>query len=157
VTRDGTTLIGSPVDLAPNFTTSTTSFTIGGVIQEMSHIVTIKTEIRDAVAVRAACNRLKLSPPVQGEHRLFSGPVIGLAVRLPEWRYPVVCDLATGRAHYDNYSGRWGDQVHVDRFQQAYAVEKCRIEARKKGHHVTEQSLPNGSIKLVVGIEGGTA
>jgi len=51
----------------------------------------------------------------------------------------------------------WGKQEHLDRFQQAYAVERCRIEARKKGHSVTEQPLPDGSIKLVVGVEGSTS
>jgi hypothetical protein len=123
----------------------------------MSHIVTVSVEIRDAAAVRAACHRLTLPEPAGGKHRLFSGEVVGLAVQLPDWRYPVVCDLSTGQAHYDNYSGRWGDQAHLDRFQQAYSVEKCRIAARKKGHSVTEQALPDGSIKLVVGVEGGAA
>jgi len=123
----------------------------------MSHIVTIAIEIRDAAAVRAACHRLKLPEPVQGKHRLFSGEVFGLAVELPDWRYPVVCNLSTGQAQYDNYSGRWGDQAHLDAFLQGYAVEKCRIEARKKGHTVTEHSMPDGSIKLVVGVAGGVA
>lgn len=123
----------------------------------MSHIVTIATEILDATAVRAACHRLTLPEPVHGKHRLFSGEVLGLAVELPDWKYPVVCNLPTGQAHYDNYNGRWGKQAHLDRFQQAYSVEKCLIEARKKGHTATEQALPDGSIKLVVGIEGGGA
>ena len=38
-----------------------------------------------------------------------------------------------------------------------YAVEKCRIEARRKGHSVTEQALTDGSIRLVVGVEGSTS
>ena len=52
----------------------------------MSHIVTIKTEVRDATAVRAACQRLGLPVPVQGKTRLFSGEVEGLAVQLPDWQ-----------------------------------------------------------------------
>lgn len=121
----------------------------------MSHVVTIEVEIRDASAVRAACRRMKLPEPVHGRHRLFSNEVVGLAVELPEWRYAVVCDLSTGQARYDNYEGRWGDQSHLNAFLQAYSVEKCRIEARKSGHTVTEQALPDGSIKLVVGVQGG--
>jgi len=39
----------------------------------MSHIVTRKTEVRDAAAVHAACRRLGVSEPVQGKARLFSG------------------------------------------------------------------------------------
>jgi hypothetical protein len=37
-----------------------------------------------------------------------------------------------------------------------YAVERAKIEARKKGHHVTEQSLSDGSIKLTIRVGGGT-
>ena len=72
----------------------------------MSHIVTIKTEVRDAEAVRAACKRLGLDEPVQGTARLFSGEATGLLVKLPGWLYPAVADLGTGQVHYDNYEGR---------------------------------------------------
>ena len=123
----------------------------------MSHIVTIKTEVRDATAVRAACQRLGLAEPVQGTARLFSGEATGLAVKLPGWENPVVADLASGTLRYDNFGGRWGDPAHLDRFLQAYAVERARAEARKKGHVCTEQSLPDGSIKLTIQVGGGAA
>ena len=123
----------------------------------MSHIVTIKTEVRDAAAVRAACQRLGLAAPVQGTTSLFSGEVTGLAVQLPDWQYPVVADLATGQLHFDDFGGRWGDQRHLARFLQSYAVEKARLEARKKGYGCTEQTLADGSIKLVIQVAGGAA
>jgi hypothetical protein len=50
----------------------------------------------------------------------------------------------------------WGEQKHLDAFLQAYAVEKAKIEARRKGHSVTEQSLADGSIKLIVRVGGAT-
>ena len=100
----------------------------------MSHIVTIKTELRDHAAVSAACRRLELPPPITGTAELFSGQASGLIVRLPDWAYPVVIDTTTGQVHYDNYNGAWGDQARLDRFLQIYAVERARIEARKKGH-----------------------
>jgi hypothetical protein len=34
-----------------------------------------------------------------------------------------------------------------------YAVEKAKIEARKKGHTVSEQTLTDGSVKLQI-LEG---
>ena len=74
----------------------------------MSHVVIIETEVRDAAAVEAACQRLGLPQPTQGTTRLFSGEATGLAVQLPGWHYPVVCELATGQLKYDNFSGRWG-------------------------------------------------
>ena len=120
----------------------------------MSHIVRIQTEVRDGAAVFAACRRRQLAEPVAGKHLLFSGEVEGLAVRLRDWTYPAVCQLETGEVQYDNFGGRWGEQRELDQFMQAYAVEKARIEARKRGHTVTEQSLTDGSIKLTVQIGG---
>jgi hypothetical protein len=75
-------------------------------------------------------------------------------VQLPDWRYPVVCQLETGQLQYDNYNGRWGKQQHLDSFLQIYAVEKARIEARRQGHSVVEQQLTDGSIKLTVNVGG---
>lgn len=120
----------------------------------MSHIVTIKTEVRDANAVRAGCNRLRLPPPVQGSHRLFSGEVTGLGIQLPDWKYPVVAQLDSGQLQYDNYNDRWGEQRHLDAFLQSYAVEKAKIEARRKGHSVTESQLADGSVKLTINVGG---
>jgi len=116
----------------------------------MSHIVTVKTRLHDPAAIAAACRRLGLAEPVQGTARLFGGEAAGLLVRLPGWRYPVVVDTATGEVRFDNYEGRWGERQHLDRFLQLYAVEKCRIEARKKGLQVSEQTLADGSIRLSI-------
>ena len=123
----------------------------------MSHIVTIRSEIRDLNAIRAACNRLDLDEPELGTFKLFSGEAEGMAVNLPDWVYPAVCDLRTGQLRFDNFGGRWGAQEELDRFRQAYAVEKAHIEARKRGHSVAEHSLPDGSIKLIVVVSGGAA
>lgn len=123
----------------------------------MSHIVTIKTQVRDATAIQAACSRLGLSLPTQGKVNLFSAEVAGLVVKLPGWHYPVVCDIATGQVNYDNYNGHWGDEKELNRFLQAYAVEKAKIEARKKGHCVSEQTLGDGSVKLTIQVGGGAA
>ena len=123
----------------------------------MSHLVSIKTEVRDAAAVQAACQRLRLPQPVQGTHKLFTSSAIGLAVQLPKWRYPAGCDVATGQVQYDNFNGHWGEQKHLDTFLQAYAVEKAKVECRRKGHTCTEQNLNDGSIKLTVHVNGGGA
>lgn len=120
----------------------------------MSHIVEIQTEVRDPIAIRSACDRLRLPQPTEGTFKLFTTTATGLGVQLPEWRYPVVCETQTGQVRFDNYGGRWGKQVHLDRFLQSYAVEKAKLEARKKGHSITEQSLEDGSIKLTVNVGG---
>ena len=123
----------------------------------MSHIAQIQTQIKDAAAVRTACQRLGLPQPVHGKTKLFSGEVEGLAVQLPDWLYPVVCDTASGQVKFDNFGGRWGDRERLDKLLQAYACEKAKIEARKRGHQCTEQTLADGSIKLTIQVNGGAA
>jgi hypothetical protein len=123
----------------------------------LSHIVSIATEVRDAAAIRAACRRLHINQPEEGTFTLFSGKATGVAVRLPDWTYPVVCDVASGSVKYDNFEGRWGEQKELDRFMQAYAVEKARLESNKRGHTLTEATLADGSIKLTIQVNGGVA
>ena len=120
----------------------------------MSHIVSIQTEIRDPVAIRSACDRLRFPEPVFGEVKLFSSFATGWAVQWPEWRYPVVFDVNTAKLAFDNFGGRWGDTKQLDCFLQGYAVEKAKLEARRNGHTITEQLLGDGSIKLTVNVGG---
>lgn len=118
----------------------------------MSHIVVIETKIRDLEALTAATQRMRLSPPNFEEVQLFSSQAVGQAVRLPDWRYPVVCNTQTGQVAFDNYGGRWGKQEQLDQLFQCYAIEKTRIEARKQGHGVHEQTLQDGSVRLTLTI-----
>ena len=90
---------------------------------------------------------------------MYSSTETGLGIELPHWKYPVVATSddsgqLTGQLRFDNYNGRWGSQEFLDQFLQLYAVEKAKIEARKKGHSVVEQQLDNGSIKLTVNVGG---
>jgi hypothetical protein len=120
----------------------------------LSHIVQITTEVRDPQAVALACRRLGHAEPVHGTATLFSGEATGLLVKLPGWLYPVVFDTATGQTRFDNYEGSWGDARHLDAFLRAYACEMAKLEARKRGHSVVEQTLADGSIKLTVQVGG---
>ena len=116
----------------------------------MSHIVTIRTQLRDPAALSAACQRLGIDPPTQGTAQLYSGTASGWIVNLPGWHYPAVFDAATGEAKFDNFEGHWGEPAQLDKLLQAYAVEKAKLEARRAGHSVTEQLMTDGSIKLTV-------
>jgi hypothetical protein len=116
----------------------------------MSHIVTLRTRVKDPEALAQACQRLGFAPPTTGTTRLYAGQATGLIIALPDWTYPVVFDVVTGAAQYDNFGGAWGDPRELDRLLQAYAVEKIRIEARRRGQTLTEQPLPGGSVKLIV-------
>lgn len=116
----------------------------------MSHIVVIETRVHDSAALTAACRRLGLAEPVLGNVRLFSGEATGLSVQLPGWQYPIVIDNGAGSIKYDNYEGRWGDPAELGRFLQMYAVEKAKLEARKKSYAVNEQARQDGSIVVQI-------
>jgi hypothetical protein len=116
----------------------------------LSHIVTIHTKALDRTAIDAACQRLGLPAVTQGTAKLYSGEATGLLLQLPKWTYPAVIDTTTGDIRFDNYNGAWGDQGHLDQFLQMYAVERAKLEARKKGFTATEQTLQDGSIKIQI-------
>lgn len=118
----------------------------------MSHIVHIQTEIRDLASIQTACDRLLLPKPVFGETKLFNTSAIGWAVQLPDWRFPIVCDIATAKIAFDNFGGRWGDESQLHKFLQAYAVERTKLEARRQGHCVQEHPLADGSIRVQIAV-----
>ena len=118
----------------------------------MSHTVTIKTKITDLTAIQSTCSRLKLPQPTQGEVRLFDIVASGIGVQLDGWRFPV-CIEPDGNLLFDNFGGFWGVPEKLDQFQQAYAVCKATIEARKQGYTCMESLLADGSIRLSVMVE----
>ena len=120
----------------------------------MSHIVTIQVEVKDFDAIKSACRRLDLKEPVLGKATVFETELKGVIVELPDWIYPVVCNLETGEVKYDTYGENWGEEKHLHRFIQMYSVEKATLEARRKGYGVMEQPLADGSVKLTVNMGG---
>lgn len=116
----------------------------------MSHIVEIHTQVRDPVAVAAACRRLGLPEPRHDRFRLFTAEAEGIGIELPGFRYPVVIDTTNGGLRFDNYNEAWGKQAELDKFLQAYSVERATLMARKQGHSVREEGLADGSIKLTI-------
>lgn len=117
-------------------------------------MIEIKTEVLGEAAVRAACTRLTRVTPEHKTCRLFSAMALGLCVQLPGWKYPVACNLETGQRRYENYEGHWGEQKHLNAFLEAYAVEKAKIEAHRKGYTCSETRLEDGSIHVTVRVGG---
>lgn len=120
----------------------------------MSHVVQIKTEIRDFNAVKHTCTRLQLEPPTHGTFQLYNSEETGCGVRLHDWKYPVVCKLESGEIRYDNFNGHWGNAQRLDEFTQLYSVEKTKLEARKQGFSAVEALLEDGSIKVTINAGG---
>jgi hypothetical protein len=122
----------------------------------MSHIVTIRTQVRNPTAIGLACERLQLPPPRLGTFELFSARATGWGIQLPGWTYPVVCQTESGELNYDNFKGRWGEASLLNSFLQAYAVEAAKLAARQMGQSAVEQALPDGSIRLTIQVGGAS-
>ena len=145
----------------------------------MSHIVTIQTELRDLAAIKAACKRMgwellegqhafKWYGRYVGDYRAFEKQLAdqGIAVkdygkcdhaiRVPGAEYEIGLVQKGGKIVplWDFYSpgglGNIKQENGMGGFLQAYATEKAKLEARRKGYTVTERTLPTGEIQLQV-------
>jgi hypothetical protein len=97
----------------------------------MSHTVTVRVEIRDLDALKAAAERLGARVLGHGTHQLYQGPVTGYAIQLPNWRYPIV--IAGDQVAYDDYNGAWGRASDLDRLREEYAIEVAYRAAQAQG------------------------
>lgn len=146
----------------------------------MSHVVSIKTELRDLEAVKAACKELGLTfhegqktirwygrwmNDYDGEDAAFK---LGIkpeqygncdhAIELPGCRYDIglLRNPATGGYKlYFDYFGE-GQKIQAalgdngQKLLQYYAANKATAEARKKGYTVQRQTARNGTLKLTI-------
>ena len=122
----------------------------------MSHIVTITTDVRDPARSRPPAGDWGWPSRSQARRRCSKGksPGYSSGCRAGSIRWSSIPGPAQVR--FDNFAGSWGNPTQLDRFLQAYALEKAKIEARRKGFATTEQALADGSIKLTIEV-GGTA
>jgi hypothetical protein len=122
----------------------------------MSHFTTIKTQIKDPEALRAASGELGLTFLENADARGFGGTkrhgdyVIRLkgpfdiAVnRQPDGTFGLTTDWWNG--HVEQEVGK-----DYGRLLQLYGVHKASQEARRKGLSVLRQPQRNGSIKLIL-------
>lgn len=122
----------------------------------MSHIVTIKTEVRDAEAVSLACKRPGLEEPRHGTAQLFEGEGDRAAGQTAGLGLPRRRRHRHGAGPLRQLRGQWGDPSHLNAFVQSYAICKANLEARKRGHSVHETGLPDGSVKLTISVGGSS-
>ena len=141
----------------------------------MSHISTIQVEIKDLAAVKSVCARMGWQF-VEGQTTYqWFGQLVGdqtarlaalgmtaadtgkcvHAIKVPGCRYEIgVAPGAGGRGYrfaFDTYSdGGLHKVIGADgsKLAQLYAIEKVKIEARRKGYMVRETARQDGSIKL---------
>jgi hypothetical protein len=116
----------------------------------MSHISKIELQVTDLAVLSQACQRLGLEL-VRGKQSFKwygKDGVCNHAIRIPNAEYEIGVVAKDGRYELscDFYDpglvkavGRNGGIL-----KQAYAVEKAKIEARKKGYFVLEKQTESG-------------
>ncbi len=115
----------------------------------MSHIIQCKVEMKEKDALKSALDHLGLEVIPGDSHKLYGGShANGIAFKLPDWHHPVVVDLTTGVAQYDNYGGSWGKQVELDKLVQRYTIEVAQEESVAGGYVLTENVLENGDVEV---------
>lgn len=141
----------------------------------MSHISTIQVEIKDLSAVKAVCARMGWTFVENQSTYAWYGQLVGdqtarlaamgmtaadmgkclHAIKVPGCRYEI--GVAAGmngkgfRFAFDTYRNGGLDNVigsDGSKLSQLYAIEKVKIEARRKGYMVRETARQDGSIKL---------
>ena len=123
----------------------------------MSHISKIELEVKDLGILGQACARLGLNlirgqrtfkwygKDAQCEHAIkIPGANYEIGVLYRNGLYDLNCDFYD--RNIEKVIGRKGGLL-----KQAYAVEKTKIEARKKGYSILERQTENG-IRLYVRI-----
>lgn len=121
----------------------------------MSHISKIELQILDLAVLKQACTRLGLTF-VEGQKtfKWFSQEGnCDHAIKLPTANYEigVVKQGAKYELQCDFFDSGLGQAIGLNggKLKQAYAVEKTKIEARRKGYSVTEQQV-EGAVKVHV-------
>lgn len=114
----------------------------------MSHTVRIVPQLLDVVAIRAAAARVGFREPEASEFLVGDRTVSSVQIHLPNSTASFVCDLGTGEAFGTPLNVE--DQFYWNRFFQAYAIEKVRIEARRLGSAILEEPQADGSMRLTV-------
>lgn len=123
----------------------------------MSHTATVKTQLKDVNALKAACTALRL-PFTEGRHevRLYSGSQYAdFSCTLPGWHYPIALSTKSGEVKYDNFNGRWGDMAEFDKLHQEYALQVSEQtqdvqELIQQGWNVMRETQPNGDVHLLL-------
>jgi len=100
----------------------------------MSHTTTITASLKDEQACIDAAHEC-VAEIVRGKLQLFDGTTVenGFGIQFKNWHYPVIIDLKTGEAKFDNFNGSWGDIAHLNKFIAHYSVHASAHAMRKRG------------------------
>ncbi|MEF3313776.1 DUF1257 domain-containing protein [Paenibacillus sp. GYB004] len=122
----------------------------------MSHFSTLQTTIKNIEAVQIACKELGLELVQEGQARGYQGrAILGDYVIICKGPYDVVLNKQPDGQYTlitDWYQGHVAKEIGDGggRLLQTYGVALATMEARKLGYSVSRQSMPDGSVKVVL-------
>lgn len=128
----------------------------------MSHIQTIEIEITDLNTVKSVCKRLGLAwKQDQKTFKWYSGQnSCDHAIAVPNASYEIGVLKNADRKGYtlqvDYYDRKVTEKIGQlgGLFKQAYALEKAKAEAIKKGYSVREHKINERQIELRISVGG---
>ncbi len=122
----------------------------------MSHWTTLKTQIKDPEALRAACAEMGLTLIQNGVARGYytnelkadfvvklKGPYDVAVQRQPDGTYGLTTDWWSG--HVEKEVGK-----NYGRLMQLYGAHKTMRDQRRLGHMVSRQQTKDGKIRLTI-------
>ena len=121
----------------------------------MSHISTIEVEIKDLATLSRACQALGLTLREENRFTYYNGYApCDHVIRIPGARYEIgVVRTESGHTlHWDDWHSGGLTQAlgpGAGKLKQAYAVERVRTEARRRGMRV-RQKIEGSAIQLVL-------
>lgn len=125
----------------------------------MSHLSTVDTEFRDAVALQRAVEAMGFKWEKNGQCRFWNDQTerCDFVIRLPG-----PYDIGVMRADTDSGKLELRADLHAGhvakavgsgfaRLKQIYAVEKLKLEAKKKMKTIRQRTLQDGTIEMIIG------
>lgn len=135
----------------------------------MSHLVDVKTQLKNIEALKLACQALGVELHQGGRARFYSGhsEECDYLINLPgrydlgfkrqtDDTYAFVCDeeLIGGPHGTDGYGrGDAGRKIigeNASRLRQAYSYGMLQLEARRKGLSISKTTLQDGRIRVLL-------
>lgn len=118
----------------------------------MSHLTSVKTQLKDLAAVRAAIGEMGFTLAGRG---VVQGRAVDELVRVPGGRDMGLVAQADGTytlvADWYYLTRTLGSQeAWVGRLQQLYGVHKALAEAAVQGYSVERETDPSGVIRLTL-------
>lgn len=93
-----------------------------------SHTLKVETKFTNQSALEAAAKECGAQYLGKGKHRLFDGEYSGIAIKLKDWKYPIII-TENGSIMYDNYNSMWGKTEELEKFRRSYIQNLAKIIA----------------------------